>query len=112
MRINELPESIERNPARRNTMIALTLTRPILLALGLAAALGAQTTPTLSMTPNPAPANKAFQLLLQGVAANCNTTFTRESVTVSDARIDLRYTAFSSGIVLDQTSGSIVCPMA
>jgi len=93
-------------------MNALTLTRPVLLALGLAAAVGAQTTSALSVAPNPAPANKAFQLLLQGVATDCYTTFTRESVTVSDARIDLRYTAFSSGIVTDPKPVSPVCPVA
>lgn len=99
-------------------MIALTkksgLIRPVLpalvLALGFAAAVGAQTNPGLFVTPNPAPANKAFQMLLQGVAANCYTTFTRESVMVSGARIDLRYTSVSSGVVYDQNSA--VCPMA
>jgi hypothetical protein len=94
-------------------MIVATLYRPILLALALAASVCAQTIQTLSVTPNPAPAGKAFQLLLQGVATECNTAFSRESVTVSGTRIDLRYTKISTGIVIDApTAGPTVCPMA
>lgn len=63
-------------------------------ALGLAAVpASAQTPTTLSVTPNPAPADKAFILYLQGVTpANCYTTFARETVTVVGTRINLRYT--------------------
>lgn len=93
-------------------MMTAILYRPILLALALAAVLGAQTTPTLSVTPNPAPAGKAFQLLLQGVPAPCNTSFMRESVTVSGSRIDLRYTPVSTGIVTDAQTSAVVCPMS
>lgn len=93
-------------------MIVATFYRPVLLALALAAALGAQTTPTLSVLPNPAPAGKAFQLLLQGVPTDCYSAFTRESVTVSGNRIDLRYTQFSTGIATTAQTGSVVCPMA
>jgi len=94
-------------------MIIATLYRPILLALALAASVCAQATPTLSVTPNPAPAGKVFQLLLQGVATDCNTAFSRESVTVSGTRIDLRYSRITTGIVMDApTVGPTVCPMA
>lgn len=78
-------------------MIATTVSR-IAAALGLGLALAsAQVAPTLSVTPNPAPADKSFLLYLWGVGGTCYTTFTRESVTVSGNRIDLRYTAVNNG---------------
>lgn len=73
-------------------MISSLFLRPVLLALGLACAAGAQSARSLSVIPNPAPAEKPFHLYLQGVAADCYTAFSRESVTVSGSRIDLRYT--------------------
>lgn len=94
-------------------MIAVTLARPVLLALGLAACLGAASAQTLSVTPNPAAAGKPFTLYLQGVAKlDCYSAFTRESVTVTGNRIDLRYTVFSIAIPVDATTGApIVCPV-
>ena len=68
-----------------------------LLSLGLAlppaarARQEADPVPALRVTPNPVAAGKAFTLTLNGVLADCNTVFTRESVTVSDSRIDLSY---------------------
>jgi hypothetical protein len=76
------------------------------MALGLWAAASAQTTPTLSVTPNPAPAEKPFTLTLQGVNATCGTVFSRESVTVSGNRIDLRY----SSTTLYYPQSAIPCP--
>src|SRR5258706_14180299 len=69
----------------------------LLLSLGLATAtVHAQVVaPTLSVTPNPAPGGKTFTLTLLGTTSNCNTFFSRESVTVSGTRIDLSYTANS-----------------
>jgi hypothetical protein len=95
-------------------MIAATLYRPILLALGLAACIGAASAETLSVIPNPAKADTRFTLHLQGVAGlDCNSFFSRESATVTGNRIDLRYTVSHSGIVLDTTGGGdpAVCPV-
>ncbi|HKP96513.1 MAG TPA: hypothetical protein VJ385_12215 [Fibrobacteria bacterium] len=72
----------------------------------------------LSVTPNPAPANQAFTLTLLGYGSVCNTTFTRESVTVSEKRIDLSFVVntfivdpipleFDAAAARDQ----IVCPI-
>jgi hypothetical protein len=85
--------------------------RLCLAALGLAGGLAsAQTTPALSVTPNPAPADQAFSLYLQGTAYGCYTAFSRESVTVSGDRIDLRYTAQTLLVPQGGAPGA-VCPM-
>jgi hypothetical protein len=74
-------------------MITASLSRPVFFALGLAAALGASAAQALSVAPNPAAAGTPFTLYLQGVASPaCNSAFSRESVTVTGNRIDLRYT--------------------
>lgn len=82
-----------------------------ILAAGMACGLAAaQAQTTLSVTPNPAPADKAFILYLQGVTASCYTTFSRESVTVSGTKIYLRYTTQS--LIVPQTGyPDQVCPM-
>jgi hypothetical protein len=77
---------------RRKTMMAAAVYRPILLALALAAVLGAQTTPTFSMAPNPAPAGKAFALHLLSNAFTCATAFDKASADVSDGVITLSFT--------------------
>lgn len=83
-----------------------------LFTLGLAAVLAsAQTATVLSVTPNPAPAGKIFVLYLQGVSANCYTTFTRESVTVAGTRIDLRYTPQTLLYPTDPPVPASVCPV-
>lgn len=75
------------------------------LALGLAlpAAVGAQKVvdpvPALTVTPNPVAAGKAFTLTLNGLLTDCNTVFTRESVTVAENRINLSYVANTFFIV-------------
>lgn len=43
------------------------------------------------ISPDTAPAGKPFTLRLEGVAADCNSFFTRESVTVTGKRIDLSF---------------------
>ncbi len=93
--------SISRTPS------PLRLWSPLsFLAVALAMALSAtparaQIVPVpLSVLPNPAPANKAFTLSLYGVTANCNTVFSRESVTVYGNRVDLRYT-MDNRIIID-----------
>jgi hypothetical protein len=95
-------------------MIAAPLIRPVLLAFSLAASLGAAWGQTLSVTPNPATAGKAFTLYLQGVPQNsCYTAFSRESVMVSGNRIDLRYTVASYAVPLSAAAGAepIPCPL-
>jgi hypothetical protein len=47
--------------------------------------------PQYSVSPNPAPSDKAFTLYLTGAGGGCYTTFSRESVTVVGNRIDLSY---------------------
>ncbi|MDB5048182.1 MAG: hypothetical protein JWO30_1253 [Fibrobacteres bacterium] len=72
-----------------------------------------------SVSPNPAPADKAFTLYLSGAGTGCGTTFTRESVTVVGKRIDLSYVANSVVYttppeVQDSAStgkADIVCPV-
>jgi hypothetical protein len=84
--------------------------KTVMAALGLAAVSFAQTSPALSVAPNPAPAGKQFLLYLQGLTADCYTTFARETVTVSGSRIDLYYTPVSiefTGSVVDP-----VCPVS
>jgi hypothetical protein len=87
-------------------MTARSFTRICLIALGLWTANRAQTTATLSVTPNPAPADKPFTLTLSGVNATCGTVFSRESVTVAGNRIDLRYTSAT----LYYPQSAIPCP--
>jgi hypothetical protein len=75
----------------------------ILTAFALAAAADARAqapvdpvTPALpqySVSPNPAPSDKAFTLYLTGAGGGCYTTFSRESVTVIGNRINLSYVA-------------------
>lgn len=89
-----------------------TLSKTLLAALGWAWAAGAQTTATLWVTPNPAPAGQAFTLYLQGAGGDCSTTFARESVAVSGTRIDLRYTAQRLPVDPRTDTGiAIVCPV-
>jgi hypothetical protein len=52
--------------------------------------------PGLSVSPNPAPAEKPFMLNLLGVPTDCRTSFGRESVTVIDKRINLTYTSYTA----------------
>lgn len=78
--------------------------------LGLGAVLASAQTSTLSVTPNPATAGKSFILYLQGVTANCYTTFTRESVTVTGTRIDLRYTPETIVYTTDPPTPQTSCP--
>jgi hypothetical protein len=99
-------------------MVNANLTRTVLFAIGLAAGFGAaQTTTTLSVTPNPAPAGQTFVLSLLGLTNNACTTFSRESVTVTGNRIDLRYTATTYGPIPAQSGAGTqppvdyVCPL-
>jgi hypothetical protein len=93
--------------------------RAVIFAIGLAASFGtAQVADTLSVTPNPAPAGQAFFLSLWGLTNNACTTFSRESVTVTGNRIDLRYTATTTyGPVLAESGAGTqppvdyVCPL-
>ncbi len=80
------------------------------LALGLALVpASGQTAATLSVAPNPAPAGKPFTLYLEGITpADCYTTFSRESVTVTGTRIDLRYT--SQTLIYATDPASAVAP--
>ena len=82
-------------------------------ALGLTAVLAsAQTLSTLSVTPNPAPADKPFLLYLQGVTpTDCYTTFARETVTVTGMRINLRYTTRSIITPTDPPTPTSTCPI-
>lgn len=68
----------------------------------------------LSVTPNPAPAEKPFTLTLQGLGANCYTLYTRDSAVVDGNRIDLRYTASRIAVPADPASGPVpdVCPVS
>jgi hypothetical protein len=61
-----------------------------------AAAQAIMIAPELSVSPNPAPADKPFTLTLRGVPADCRTSFGRESVTVVGNRIDLSYTTYTA----------------
>jgi len=92
--------------------------RAVIFALGLATSFGmAQTTGTLSVTPNPAPAGQTFILSLLGLTNTACTTFSRDSVTVTGNRIDLRYTATTYGPILaesgagTQPPADYVCPL-
>ena len=71
--------------------------------------------PAYSVSPNPAPADKAFTLYLYGVPLGCNTTFSHETVSVSGKRIDLGFVAKQviygvPGTAQDPAS-DIVCPV-
>jgi hypothetical protein len=68
----------------------------------------------LSVTPNPAPAEKPFTLTLQGLGMNCYTLYTRDSAVVDGNRIDLRYTASRIAVPADPASGAVpdVCPVS
>ena len=85
--------------ARRITSSLSFLATALMLGLSTFSA-HAQVVAALSVSPNPAPANKAFTLTLNGVTATCNTVFSRESVSVYSNRVDLRYTA-ESRIIID-----------
>ena len=95
-------------------MFAETSRRKPFAILGLAAALGMPSAQTrsLSVMPNPAPADKPFTLYLQGVPIpDCSSGFARESVTVSGDRIDLRYTVVQYAQP-EKASGSLdACPV-
>lgn len=91
------------------------------LALGLAlpAALRAQQpvdpVPALSVSPNPIAAGRAITLTLNGLLTECNTVFTRESVTVIDNRINLSYVANTyfiadQPIVIQEDGGKDLIP--
>lgn len=87
--------------------------RNIAFAALAAAALGAASAQTLSVSPNPAPADKPFTLTLAGLYNGCYASFGRESVFVSGSRIDLRYTR-NDGIVVPMGKGadaSVVDPI-
>ena len=99
-------------------MISARFSHALLFAFGLAAPFGtAQTTGTLSVTPNPAPAGQTFVLALLGVPNTGCSTFSRESVTVTGNRIDLRYTTTAYGPILaasgdaTQPPADYVCPL-
>lgn len=97
-------------------MIADIPSKSLVAALGLAGAVFSQTASGLSVTPNPAPAGKAFTLTLWGVKQDCHTAFTRETVTVSGNRIDLSYTPQTAavpmgGVPENAASPGIVCPV-
>ncbi len=89
---NPSKAAFPKSPAPAFLSLALSLS--LSLGLGLAPAPAraqAVVAPTLSVAPNPAPAGKAFTLVLIGTASTCNTAFTRESVTVVGNRINLSY---------------------
>jgi hypothetical protein len=81
---------------RRTSSLAFAF---LSLALGLALPIAVRAqkevdpVPALTVTPNPVAAGKAFRLTLNGLLSDCNTVFTRESVTVAENRINLSYVA-------------------
>lgn len=103
-------------------MINARMPLAALFAFGLSAAFGTDLTPTLSVSPNPAPAGQAFVLTLAGVGSgSCYTAFSRESVTVIGDSIFLRYTSTSLLVPMgssgEDTLGGparagVVCPVA
>ena len=78
--------------ARRFIQPLFLLAPALALVLGLGAAKAQTIPPALSVTPNPAPAGKAFTLTLNGVATRCGAVYTHQSVSVNEGRIDLQYT--------------------
>lgn len=93
-------------------MINAPSLRAMVFSLGLAVGLAkAQTTATLSVTPNPAPAGQAFALALLGVPNTACAAFSRESVTVTGNRIDLRYTTTIYGPVLAESGAGTQPPV-
>src|SRR6185369_2032278 len=103
---------------REKDMILAKLTLAACLALGMAAAFGTDVSPVpLSVQPNPVPAGRAFGLYLLGLPNGSCTAYSRESVTVTGNRIDLRYTTASIVVVPVTDSASpiraagVVCPV-
>lgn len=93
-------------------MDAIAACKRSIFAIGLAAALASgQAMPALSVYPNPAPAGKSFLLYLQGLTADCYTTFARETVTVTGTRIDLRYTSQAIVYPTDPPTPRTSCPI-
>jgi hypothetical protein len=98
--------------------MAITLLAALALAMPMQSRAVVAPVPGYSVSPNPAPADKAFTLYLNGASSGCNTTFSRESVTVVGKVIDLSYVANSyipvpGPMPADPTQPTtgIVCPV-
>lgn len=107
-------------PNIRTAFAFFTLALGLVLPVAVRSQVKVDPVPSLTVTPNPVAADKAFTLTLNGVLTDCNTVFMRESVTVVDNRINLSYVPntfyLDSLIVIQKDAGKDpilkpVCPV-